>query len=332
MAELDSLFGSIEDIRRAKATDRRAQALQLAQLQPGRASVYAAGLGGGMLGAGLGRALGLKSPLEQKQTKAQEILLRNKELDPNSPKTFQSLGKQFTEAGMPGIGQTFLEKSRTMTTDQAAAVLDPFKAATEEKKALAAGVKAEADMIKAQNDQVTPVVKEMGVPGDSTKTQYMQWNPTTKEWNPITSAEGKKFIKQVGSSGEATKNAALNKAYDAIVGEYGRHFCDSWDGNVCMAWSDNRPSLEDFFKQKPAKLNGFSGTEIYDAVQSGLSTEHTGTSSTATPGPASTAVPEGQYGYIEPGTGWMYVGDNWASDSEDPNSWLSPDEITEAGL
>jgi len=325
-----SLFGSLLDLQKAQSDDVRNKALELANLDRGRVGVFAAGLGGGMMGRAIGGALGLKSPLEQKQELAESILVRNKDIDFNDPLAIKGLGQEFMDAGLTGFGQSMLQKAADVETSNARATLDQFKAETEQAKAEAQAKKADAAMIQALNDKTAPVVKEMGVPGDDTKTQFMQYDHASKSWKPITDEEGQLYIKSLRSGDASVQESALKKAYDVIVDEYGKKFCDVWEGEKCLVWEKDRMELSEFFATKPERTNGFSGKEIYEAVQSGRGTAFTdtaekiGNQTSALPDDTGTVEFTGQKGWKDPDTGYIYIGDNYPNDAGDPDSWALP--------
>ena len=117
MAETDSMFsayGSIFDAATADNVGVRDRALQVAQLQPGRATVYGAHQAGGMLMQNLAGMAGMKTAEQQKAETITSIMKESAGLDPNDPQSARLLAQKFIQAGLPGIGQKFIERARTM--------------------------------------------------------------------------------------------------------------------------------------------------------------------------------------------------------------------------
>ena len=106
MAETDSMFsayGSIFDAATADNVGVRDRALQVAQLQPGRATVYGAHQAGGMLMQNLAGMAGMKTAEQQKAETITSIMKESAGLDPNDPQSARLLAQKFIQAGLPGI-------------------------------------------------------------------------------------------------------------------------------------------------------------------------------------------------------------------------------------
>lgn len=101
------------DIETGQDAQLKDEALSVAQLQPGRASVYGAGLAGGMLAQGVGGALGLETAQEQKAKAMQSIIQKNAKLNPADPKTLLTMKEDFANAGFIDISMQFGDKYRT---------------------------------------------------------------------------------------------------------------------------------------------------------------------------------------------------------------------------
>ena len=117
MADTDSMFsayGSIFDAATADNVGVRDRALQVAQLQPGRATVYGAHQAGGMLMQNLAGMAGMKTAEQQKAETITNIMKESAGLDPNDPQSARLLAQKFIQAGLPGIGQKFIDKARTL--------------------------------------------------------------------------------------------------------------------------------------------------------------------------------------------------------------------------
>ena len=114
MAE-ESMFGmsNIFDAATADNVGIRDRALNVASLAPGRASVYGATQAGGMLMQNLAGMAGMKTAQQEKTELIGSIMKGAANLDPNDPNSSMKLANEFIQAGMPGIGQKFLDKART---------------------------------------------------------------------------------------------------------------------------------------------------------------------------------------------------------------------------
>ena len=115
MAE-ESMFG-ISNIFDAATVDNvgiRDRALKVAQLQPGRASVYGASQAGGMLMQNLAGMAGMKTAQQEKADVITGIMKEAGNMDQSDPNTARTLANKFIQAGFPQIGQKFLDKARTM--------------------------------------------------------------------------------------------------------------------------------------------------------------------------------------------------------------------------
>ena len=108
-------YGSIFDAATADNVAVRDRALDVAQLQPGRASVYGAHQAGGMLMQNLANMAGMKTARQEKAELITNIMKESQGLDPNDPKSSLVLSQKFAEAGFPNIAQKFAQKYRDMS-------------------------------------------------------------------------------------------------------------------------------------------------------------------------------------------------------------------------
>ncbi len=110
----ESMFGiaNIFDSATADNVDIRDRALKVAQLQPGRASVYGAAQAGGMLMQNLAGMAGMKTAQQEKAEIITDIMKEAQNMDPNDANSYRKLANKFIQSGLPGIGQKFLDKSR----------------------------------------------------------------------------------------------------------------------------------------------------------------------------------------------------------------------------
>jgi len=127
-----SAYGSLIDVGASENAAIRDNALETAKLARGRGSVYLAGQAGGMLMSNLAEMAGMKTGAQEKQETIEGILNSNRSLDPNDPKSLYTLGQQFMDAGLTGIGQKFLERGRELD-------LETYKADTDRINALSSG-------------------------------------------------------------------------------------------------------------------------------------------------------------------------------------------------
>ena len=150
MAE-ESMFG-ISNIFDAATVDNvgiRDRALKVAQLQPGRASVYGATQAGGMLMQNLAGMAGMKTAQQEKAETITNILKGAQGMDQNNPNTLRNIANEFIQAGLPGIGQKFLDKARTMQTQDRTFDLETRKTDLLERQVVSEESKTKSD-IKTQ--------------------------------------------------------------------------------------------------------------------------------------------------------------------------------------
>jgi len=107
-----TMFGDVFSARQTGMEDLEKSAATLATLQPGRGSVYAAGMAGGMLGRGIGQAFGAQTPLEAKQAKLQEIQAQFEGQDITDPEVLGRIAQALIQGGLPDQGYSVLEQSR----------------------------------------------------------------------------------------------------------------------------------------------------------------------------------------------------------------------------
>tara|TARA_R100000544_G_scaffold13195_1_gene5962 strand:+ start:843 stop:2003 length:1161 start_codon:yes stop_codon:yes gene_type:complete len=119
----ETMFGDIYDEATLQNRANNQRAMDIAQLTPGRGSVYLAGLAGGGLMKGIGDLAGVKTNQQVKTEKLNAIMKEAGNLDPTNPEHYITLGNRFIQEGFPDIGTNFLNKS----VDQMALVKDKDK-------------------------------------------------------------------------------------------------------------------------------------------------------------------------------------------------------------
>lgn len=147
MAE-ESMFGiaNIFDSATADNVNIRDRALKVAQLQPGRASVYGAAQAGGMLMQNLAGMAGMKTAQQEKAETITNILKGAQNMDQNNPNTLRNIANEFIQAGLPGIGQKFLDKARTMQTQDRTFDLETRKTDLLERQVVSEESKTKSDI------------------------------------------------------------------------------------------------------------------------------------------------------------------------------------------
>ena len=147
MAE-ESMFGiaNIFDSATADNVNIRDRALKVAQLQPGRASVYGASQAGGMLMQNLAGMAGMKTAQQEKAETITNILKGAQGMDQNNPNTLRNIANEFIQAGLPGIGQKFLDKARTMQTQDRTFELETRKTDLLERQVVSEEAKTKSDI------------------------------------------------------------------------------------------------------------------------------------------------------------------------------------------
>ena len=147
MAE-ESMFGiaNIFDSATADNVNIRDRALKVAQLQPGRASVYGATQAGGMLMQNLAGMAGMKTAQQEKAETITNILKGAQNMDQNNPNTLRNIANEFIQAGLPGIGQKFLDKARTMQTQDRTFNLETRKTDLLERQVVSEESKTKSDI------------------------------------------------------------------------------------------------------------------------------------------------------------------------------------------
>ena len=110
----ESMFNNLYDIETIQNQNADTSAMNVAKLEPGRATVYGAGVAGNMLSKGFNQALGRQTAQEQKAAAINDIMKRNANLDPADPKSQLVFKKEFLEYNMPDIAMAFDNKYQTM--------------------------------------------------------------------------------------------------------------------------------------------------------------------------------------------------------------------------
>jgi hypothetical protein len=144
-----SAYGSIFDAATADNVGVRDRALSVAQLQPGRATVYGAHQAGGMLMQNLAGMAGMKTAEQQKAETITSIMKESQGLDPSDPQSAKLLAQKFIQAGLPGIGQKFLERARTIDMKNQELLLTERGVVVQEERLKMEEKKSESD-IKTQ--------------------------------------------------------------------------------------------------------------------------------------------------------------------------------------
>ena len=114
----ETMFGDIYDQATLQNRANNQRAMDIAQLNPGRGSVYLAGLAGGGLMKGIGDLAGVKTNQQIKTEKLNAIMQEAGTLDPNNPEHYITLGNRFIQEGFPDIGMNFLEKGNQNKSQQ----------------------------------------------------------------------------------------------------------------------------------------------------------------------------------------------------------------------
>ena len=148
MAQEESMFGisNIFDVATADNVALRDSALKVAQLQPGRATVYGAHQAGGMMMENLAGMAGMKTAQQEKAEIITNIMKEAGNMDPADPNTSRTLANKFIQAGFPQIGQKFLDKARTMQTQDRTFNLETRKTDLLERQVVSAEAKTESDI------------------------------------------------------------------------------------------------------------------------------------------------------------------------------------------
>ena len=107
-----TMFGDIYDQATLQNQANDKSAMDIAQLDPGRGSVYLAGLAGGGLMKGIGDLAGVKTHQQVKTEKVNAIMKEAGTLDPSNPEHYKILGNKFIQEGFLDIGKQFLDKGK----------------------------------------------------------------------------------------------------------------------------------------------------------------------------------------------------------------------------
>lgn len=111
------LFGNIWDTQTLQQQDIETQGVNWGNVRNPFAA--AAGMGGGMLGRGIGHALGMQTPGEAKQAKMQEIAAQFPDLDPGDPAQLRQVQSALWQGGLydasAKVGDMIKEDKTTAT-------------------------------------------------------------------------------------------------------------------------------------------------------------------------------------------------------------------------
>jgi len=198
-----SAYGSIFDAASADNVTVRDRALNVAQLQPGRATVYGATEAGGMMMQNLASMAGMKTAEQEKAEIITSIMKESQNLDPNDPQSARLLAQKFIEAGLPGIGQKFMERARTIDVKNQELVLSGREVTAKEEQVdilgddlsfrkekeataqtnLQASLKLTAEGVAEAKAQGTIV--KIGVPGNTSGAMMYAQQTFDKDNNPV---------------------------------------------------------------------------------------------------------------------------------------------------
>ena len=104
MAE-PSMFSSY-DVATAQNQNANTNAMNVAQLPAGRATVYGAGVAGNMLSSGVNKALGRVTPQQQKAEIVSGIMKKYANADPTDPQNILMMARDSADNNLPTV--TFL--------------------------------------------------------------------------------------------------------------------------------------------------------------------------------------------------------------------------------
>ena len=133
MAEQDLLFSSTFDAETAENKTIRDTAFQAASVGRGMVGAHANALGGGLFAQGLAKMAGWKTAAQRKAEIITNILKGTSGLDRNDPKNLRAIAQKLFIAGLPGEAEKFMQRARTIMTENRTYGLDVRKTkATEE--------------------------------------------------------------------------------------------------------------------------------------------------------------------------------------------------------
>ena len=111
MAE-PSMFNSY-DVATAQNQNANTNAMNVAQLPAGRATVYGAGVAGNMLSSGVNKALGRVTPQQQKAEIVSGIMKKYVNADPTNPQNILMMARDFADNNLPGLANKFMSQYQT---------------------------------------------------------------------------------------------------------------------------------------------------------------------------------------------------------------------------
>ena len=111
MAE-PSMF-NLYDVATAENQNARTNAMNVAQLPAGRATVYGAGLAGSMLSGGINQMLGRVTPQQQKAEIVNGIMKKYINADPKDPQNILMMSRDFANNDLPGLANQFMTQYQT---------------------------------------------------------------------------------------------------------------------------------------------------------------------------------------------------------------------------
>ena len=125
MAE-PSMF-NLYDVATAENQNARTNAMNVAQLPAGRATVYGAGLAGSMLSGGINQMLGRVTPQQQKAEIVNGIMKKYINADPADPQNILMMSRDFANNDLPGLANQFMTQYQTAIKTPEASKPDTYQ-------------------------------------------------------------------------------------------------------------------------------------------------------------------------------------------------------------
>ena len=236
MAE-QSMFSNLYDTATIQNQNADTTAMNVAQLEPGRATVYGAGVAGNMLSGGLNKMLGKQTPQEQKNSLVTNIMQKHANLDPADPNTQLVYKKAFLEVGITDMAMAFDKRYRDMmvkapvnrTLDQL--FTNTVEQSPEYKEAVA------TRNVKKQREIITKAKKELTLSGDTSNVQVEKFTESSVDENGNTvftdvwksyDKKEEKWVK-LTSTAQAMK-AAQTRTYIKDTEDGTFSITEEWDG------------------------------------------------------------------------------------------------------
>ena len=125
MAE-PSMF-NLYDVATAENQNARTNAMNVAQLPAGRATVYGAGRAGSMLSGGINQMLGRVTPQQQKAEIVNGIMKKYINADPADPQNILMMSRDFADNDLPGLANQFMTQYQTAIKTPKASKPDTYQ-------------------------------------------------------------------------------------------------------------------------------------------------------------------------------------------------------------